>query len=333
MRVQLKLKQHIRWTGHSGQSIVQVLVASAIMGIILAAMVSMQVNQNRETRALTEKLSALDLQRTLTEWLSNTSTCNMIFAASNLVNSGSMTFDATAVSPQSPHVIPLFQIPNTGAGPAVATAGATASFLTNTLRLLPANGLSSGVQIAVNGATTALLQINFDPAGLVRPIHSLQLPITLATAGPASATQITGCSGKPTSSFLVNKGATDQVIPPSNWTLLTWQATVFDATNSFANNRFTPKIPGKYLFILSAYCVGAGANDQCSVAIEKNGIWIARGEPGKRGLGSDIIAAASIVTDMNGASDYVEGWVYDISGDSISAGPTGTYFNGTWISP
>jgi len=46
-----------------GQSIVQVLVALGISTILLMAVATMQTNQSRENRALSEKMAANDLQQ------------------------------------------------------------------------------------------------------------------------------------------------------------------------------------------------------------------------------------------------------------------------------
>jgi hypothetical protein len=54
----------------TGQSLIQVLVGIAIMGVMTAVFTSMMASQNRETRALSEKLAALDFQNLLQTTLS-----------------------------------------------------------------------------------------------------------------------------------------------------------------------------------------------------------------------------------------------------------------------
>ena len=67
--------------------------------------------------------------------------------------------------------------------------------------------------------------------------------------------------------------------------------------------------------------------------IQKNGVMIARGEPGLRSTGSDIIANTSIITDMNGTTDYVEAYVYNHTGNLIAGNAGTTNFSGSILSP
>ena len=80
--------------------------------------------------------------------------------------------------------------------------------------------------------------------------------------------------------FSVSKGTTDQAVTPATWTKLTWPNVILDTSNNFANDRFTPTVAGKYIFIISAYCKRGGSNDLCSVSIRKSGVEIAKGAPG-----------------------------------------------------
>ena len=58
-----------------GISIVEVLVSSAIAAIVALAMSSMIVNQNKEMKAMTEKMAALDVERILITSLTNGTLC------------------------------------------------------------------------------------------------------------------------------------------------------------------------------------------------------------------------------------------------------------------
>jgi hypothetical protein len=107
----------------------------------------------------------------------------------------------------------------------------------------------------------------------------------------------------------------------------------FDTNNNFANNRFTPTVPGKYLFTLSVSCEGqGGAHDHCAIQINKNNtLPVAGSDPGLHDSGTSIYLNASGIIDMNGTTDYVEAYAYDQYGNSISAGPTN--FSGALLSP
>lgn len=186
-----------------GQSIVQVLISIGLMGILMTAFATMMTNQSRETQALTEKLASLDFSRTVTQYLSNSTTCSAMFAASNLVNSGSMPFDATSISTAAPYVFALKQLPSGGAASPTAVAGSQVSLLSNSLNLLDSSASPTpGIQISVSSISppTANLLLNFDQGRLVRNIHNLTFPIGITVSGPVNNTTITGC-GNPTTAM------------------------------------------------------------------------------------------------------------------------------------
>jgi hypothetical protein len=169
-----------------GQSLIQVLVALAVAGIIIGIIVSIETIQANENRALTEKIAANDLARVITSVLSNGPACSLMFTSAGNIASGSLTFDSASVSAATPALINLNSIPTVG-GPPAAVAGQLASNFSNSLKILA----GTGIQVAVTGATTASLVVNFDQKQLMRPIHNLNFPILLQT-GPAPTT-ITGC--------------------------------------------------------------------------------------------------------------------------------------------
>src|SRR5262245_60562007 len=90
----------------SGQGLVQALVGIAISGIMLAVFSSMMQVQNQETRALSEKLGSLDLERSISTAIRNGTFCKALFAAGNIQN-GALTINPAAVSATAPHIINL----------------------------------------------------------------------------------------------------------------------------------------------------------------------------------------------------------------------------------
>jgi hypothetical protein len=124
----------------------------------------------------------------------------------------------------------------------------------------------------------------------------------------------------------VHKNGTNQTVTASTQTLLTWTTEVFDTNNNFASNRFTPTVSGKYLFYLNVRCSdGTG----CIAYIKKNGNDYATREIDVAGHGVDV----SAIVDMNGSTDYIEAYVYDISGTTIAGLEDHTYFTGALIAP
>ena len=117
------------------------------------------------------------------------------------------------------------------------------------------------------------------------------------------------------------------------WTKLTWSTEAFDTNDNFANNRFTPTVAGKYLFTLTAYCEGSGDNDDCWVAIYKNGVVVSESGTGVHDIGGSSGPNVSIVLDMNGTTDYVEAYAWNRTGSSIHGETYTTNFSGALLSP
>lgn len=115
--------------------------------------------------------------------------------------------------------------------------------------------------------------------------------------------------------FSVNKGGTNQNISPNTETLLTWSNEVFDTNNNFANNKFTPTVAGKYLIKLSTYC---DDGTYCAAYIKKN----------TNTYLTNFNGIGTIIVDMNGTTDYVEGYVRNAGGSTINGGPSETNFTG-----
>lgn len=174
-----------------GQSLVQIIVAAGIMGVLVLAMTSMFSMQSKESRALLEKLASSDLYRNLNMVLGNPSVCASQLAVTNVVNPSSLTFNLSSVSASNPHVIDLRRISSAAGATELISLGSTASPMSKTLVVQQA----SGIQLSVTSATTGNFLINFDQTKLIRGIHNLVLPVTIQTTGPTSAATLTGCGG------------------------------------------------------------------------------------------------------------------------------------------
>ena len=109
-------------------------------------------------------------------------------------------------------------------------------------------------------------------------------------------------------SFSVNKGGTNQTgLANNSTTKLTWSNVRFDTTNSFASNKYTPSIPGKYFITLSIRCTNAV--NTCAPVIFKNGAGIGENATAASST-PDMGATTNVIVDMNGTTDYLEAYVY-----------------------
>jgi len=192
------MKNRKDWLGHIGNqkgSISAILIASAVGSIVMLAMASSLLYQQRETKALSEKMASLEIQRLVTAQLNSPAECSKLFAAANLITVDSDTFDANLVSSNQPYVLRLKALSQDPGAPAADGKPATA--LSNSLVLTPTTANSSGVEIEVTSVAPPLatLNIKFEQVRLVRSIRNLRFPINLQLTGPMSATKITGCSG------------------------------------------------------------------------------------------------------------------------------------------
>lgn len=179
-----ELNQRFGLCRADGQSLVSVMIGMAVMGVSMLAFTSMLSGQQKETRALTEKLASLDFSRTITSILANPATCSALLGAANVVGGTStLTFDATSVTSNNPKVIGILKIAGVGGGEAVSPMAF--SLIVNA---------TNGFQLNVVSPTAANLLVNFDQTKLVRPLKSLSFSVALQSAGPVNNTTITGCA-------------------------------------------------------------------------------------------------------------------------------------------
>lgn len=127
--------------------------------------------------------------------------------------------------------------------------------------------------------------------------------------------------------FSANKNNTNQTVTTSSMVKLTWSTEVFDTNNNFdpGTSRFTPTVAGKYLIGLSAYCLGA--TSWCQVMILKNGVAVS-----DRGTSSGpSVPDTNVIVDMNGSTDYIEAYVWNGGGTTISGNISQTSFYGSLL--
>jgi Tfp pilus assembly protein PilX len=186
-----------------GQSLVQVMISIGVMSILAVTMTSLHQLQTRENASLTEKLAALDLQKTATAALADGSVC------AYMLNNPVQTFNSTLVASGTPQTInistPLYASVTAGVpGPVVTAVGQTASAITRSL-------VVSSIQLTISsGSGTSYLGsfvINFDAARLTRAINpvSVSTKLTADIASPTAAL-VTACQGSGGGSFGFNGG-------------------------------------------------------------------------------------------------------------------------------
>lgn len=130
--------------------------------------------------------------------------------------------------------------------------------------------------------------------------------------------------------FSVTKGGTDQTVTAHTLTKLTWSTKDFDTSNAFstASGRFTPNIAGKYLIRLQGHCTTA-TPVYCQVVLYKNGAFVQTNYG--RSTAGDVMGQLVTVVDMNGTTDYLEAYIINGGGTTVSGYTTNTRFEGALI--
>jgi hypothetical protein len=129
--------------------------------------------------------------------------------------------------------------------------------------------------------------------------------------------------------------ATNQTIAHNTTTKVTINTKEFDTNNCFntTNYRFTPTVAGYYQINVSGYLVGTGVNGYVQGYIFKNGSAIKTTlfpYTSNNGIGGVML---STVVYLNGSTDYVEFYIYQVTGvsQSLIGGQPSTIFSGALI--
>ncbi len=180
-----------------GQSLIQALMSMALISILIIGFATLFMNQQRETRALSEKLAAMDLEKLLIGSLADGSVCAYVLNHPTI-----LTFDSTKL----PQTITLPSVPGQPAalytsidpgpkpGPVAAQAGAPASQVSDSL-------IVQSIQLQVTSGKKGRYYgdwiVSFDNTTDVRALKPLQVANLLIvddTTSPTKST-VTACQG------------------------------------------------------------------------------------------------------------------------------------------
>ena len=205
----------------NGLSIIEVLVATGIMAILMAGFSSMMLNQNKETRAVAEILSAQDLMKSMIASLAKGDVCHHILSTRN--------FNAAQVVAGNPFTInigtqPIYSsmVASGTPGPVLIKKGDKASAYTSSLEIESIQfEVTTGAYVGSIGNFQGRWIVNFDGSKSVRKLRPLSISavITANTTVPAMANTISclgsgGSMGSGDQNFLT-KWVTDTEIKES----------------------------------------------------------------------------------------------------------------------
>jgi len=180
--------------------------------------------------------------------------------------------------------------------------------------------------------------LNAIPAtsGAVQTAYIADSNVTTAKIADANVTQskfaanVAG-NGPAFSAYL----ASNQTIAHNTNTKVTINTKEFDTASCFDTStyRFTPNVAGYYQINVAGYLVGTGVNGYVQVYIFKNGSAIKTTlfpYTSNNGIGG---VSLSTVVSMNGTTDYVEFYIYQVTGASqpLIGGQPSTTFSGALV--
>jgi len=120
-----------------------------------------------------------------------------------------------------------------------------------------------------------------------------------------------------------------QSVSNATYTKITFDSETFDTAGTFASNKWTPNVAGKYLITLT--CEFAAQADQAYqiAAIYRNGSVVSRTIGQSSGTAEQGVHNSSVIT-MNGTTDYIEGYAFHSRGSSTNLS-TSTRMTGAYV--
>jgi len=197
---------------------------------------------------------------------------------------------------------------------------------------------SSGVITTAtwNGAT---IGVGYGGTGITTTPSNGQIPIgngtnyTAATLTAGSGISVTNASGSITVANTQNTGpafsaygTAGQSIANATWTKIAFNTKLFDTNTNYdasTNYRFTPTVGGYYQINANIFTSSSAAG-LAFIAIYKNGSAYCYGNVVPNTNGGYITANALV--QCNGSTDYIEIYVYQNSGVSLSFGSSVSTF-------
>lgn len=173
-----------------GQGLIHVLVAISILGITMMSFLDFQTTQQRELKALSEKMGALSLKNVLLNVLSNQSVCTF-----ELLNSTTQTFDMSSAAAIASATIPINQIhlKNNSTSPVVVEVSSVKPAVPDSKSLF-VNSIKLTNFVGSAGNFTAEWLISFDSSKLVRGLKPISIPTAVKVdMTTPSAAKIINC--------------------------------------------------------------------------------------------------------------------------------------------
>ncbi|MNK15816.1 hypothetical protein D3C87_339670 [compost metagenome] len=183
-----------------GQSLVQVLITIGIMAILASVMATMNYNQAKQNKALTQKLETLDLKNLIQNTFTVTGNCTCQLSAEiNTANAPNLSFNSSA--PAESQSLSLLQL-KSGCSPSANVLAKDGELVPGTQTQLRVQRISlDNIKPTGNpNEFLGMISVHFDPnstAHALAPLRINQKFITTATS-PNTAKVIQTCENENT---------------------------------------------------------------------------------------------------------------------------------------
>lgn len=177
---------------NKGQSILQALIAIAILGIAMMGFLTMQSAQQKEMKASEEKMGVLSIKNLLLNVLMDGTVCKFELKNKTFNTSSQAAIDAVSIP------INQFHLKNNNTSPIILKVSSTTPALPDSKSLF-VNSIKLTNLVGAGTDYAAEWVISFDSSKLVRSLKPISIPvlITVDRSNPA-ASKIKYCGGSET---------------------------------------------------------------------------------------------------------------------------------------
>ena len=122
----------------------------------------------------------------------------------------------------------------------------------------------------------------------------------------------------------------NQSIDNNTYTKVTFDSETWDSSGTFASNKFTPAVAGKYFIVFGARMSGFTDAEEFQIYFKKNGSNLNFGYSKIVSAGTNALFLAQQATIIESLDDddYIEGWTYQNTGAAANIDATYTYMAG-----
>lgn len=190
-----------KYSFQKGFGLIELLIAVGIMAIIATGMASMLTSQQRETKALSEALAKLDLEKLLIATLADGKICNAELAPSAFNGNVAKTINASNPTAAKNSVINLSSIHASDAptAPILIDKITPASPMANTLMI---NNIQFTNFVSTGNPNEFSTDLVISFLGTIRALKPIILKTTVTVNSLTPTTQVIACSSSSSSAVL-----------------------------------------------------------------------------------------------------------------------------------